>query len=552
MTDKSLLQKARYDYKPLLPELFLQDQNLITIRNEEPSSSIGDCQEIKGIFPAIYGLPVVSFTRGINENYGKKRRVGVLLSGGQAPGGHNVIAGLYDALKASCCDSVLYGFTAGTNGVLEGKYTELTGEIIDRYRNTGGFDMLLSGRTKIESQDHIDAAVATCRALDLDALVVIGGDDSNTNAAFLSKYFTQAGLKTQVIGVPKTIDGDLRSRHVEMTFGFDTTTKTYAEEISNLSRDTASAGKYWQFIKLMGRSASHITLECALLTQPNITLISEEVAERSQSLDSIIEYICSVIVRRAEKGLNFGTILIPEGLIEFIPEIRNLIAELNDVIAANPDVFACINDYDKLKPSLESFLSHESYRTLMSIPEETAMALLSERDPHGNVQVSFIDTEGLLAKMTSLRLSELKASGKYNGKFTPQLHFFGFEGRSAMPSNFDASYCYTLGFTAFNLIANGLTGYLSYVRNLSAEPKDWITGGIPLTMLMNMEKRNGSMKPVIAKALVDLNGKPYRTLCEHREEWAINTCYKYTGPIQFYGPPLISWQIPSTIILENE
>jgi len=552
MIDQSLLQKARYDYKPLLPSLFLHDLNLITIKNEEPTSSIGDNQEIKGIFPGIYGSPVVTFTEGKNENCSKYRRVGVLLSGGQAPGGHNVIAGLFDALKASNNDSILYGFNCGTNGVLKGQYIEFTKDIIDRYRNTGGFDMLLSGRTKIESDEHVKSAINTVKQMDLDALVVIGGDDSNTNAAFLARHFKNAGLKTQVIGVPKTIDGDLRSQHVQITFGFDTTTKTYAEEIGNLSRDTASANKYWQFIKLMGRSASHITLECALLTHPNITLISEEIAQNNQNLKSIINYIADVIVKRAEKGLNFGTILIPEGVIEFIPEIKALIAELNDIIASNAVIFENTKDYQSIKLWLKTNMSQTGYETLASIPDDIAKDFMAQRDPHGNVQVSCIDTEGLLARLTEIELNNRKEKGEYKGTFTSQLHFFGFEGRSAMPSNFDADYCYTLGYTAFLLIASGLTGYLCYVNNLQNKAKDWTAGGIPLTMLMNLEKRNGKTKPVISKALVDLKGNPFKTLQQNRELWASETCYQYPGPIQFYGPDWLCNTIPETIRLENE
>ena len=551
MINQSLLQKARYEYKPLVPELFLQELNSISIKNEEPSSSSVDNQEIKGIFPDIYGSPAVSFTQGYNPNATKPIKVGVLLSGGQAPGGHNVIAGLFDAMQRANKDSVLYGFMRGTNGLLDRDYKVLTKDVIDSYRNTGGFDMILSGRTKIEKESDFEKALDTCRTLCLDALVIIGGDDSNTNAAFLARYFKDNSYKTQVIGVPKTIDGDLRSPHVQMSFGFDTTTKTYSEEISSLSRDTASACKYWQFIKLMGRSASHVTLECALQTHPNITLISEEVERDGKSLKDIIEYICSVIVKRADKGFNYGTILIPEGIIEFIPEIKTMIKELDDILSKLDKDFSGCRTIQAKKEFLSSTLTSSSYKTLTSLPDNIIDELVSNRDPHGNIQVSSIDTEVLLSRMTESRLSELKEQGVYKGTFTSQTHFFGFEGRSAFPSNFDCNYCYSLGYTAFLLIAGGLTGYLCYINRLHLSPSKWNAGGIPLTSLMHMENRAGSYKPVIAKALVDLNGKPYRYLCDKREEWGSETCYEYTGPVQYFGPGVLCDAISETLRIEN-
>lgn len=551
MNNLSALQSIRLGYACEMPALFSEDLRNVSVQNGNATQSISDCDALKEIFPDFYGLSEVSFVKKENINASALRKVGVLLSGGQAPGGHNVIAGLYDALKKANPQSVLYGFFNGTNGVLDCRYKELTDDIINQYRNTGGFDMIESGRTKIETDEHVKKAVETVGKLDLDALVVIGGDDSNTNAAFLAKHFKDAGLKTQVIGVPKTIDGDLRSDHIEITFGFDTTTKTYSEEIGNLSRDTASANKYWQFIKLMGRSASHITLECSLLTHPNVTLISEEIEKKGMSLGMIVDEICSAIVARAEKGINFGTVLIPEGVVEFVPEIKCLIAELNDLIADNPDKFTDDLLFVQKKAWMKSVMTAKGYAVFDSIPDQIAAQFIGQRDPHGNVQVSCIETENLLALMVGRRLAELKKEGKYNGKFTPQLHFFGFEGRAAMPSNFDANYCYTLGYTAFLLIANGLTGYICYVRNLSKAPSEWIAGGIPLTALMNMEKRNGKTKPVIAKALVDLDGKPFKTLVSNRENWALNTCYSYPGPIQFFGPKELCDRIPETIRLEQ-
>lgn len=552
MSNLSALQSIRYGYACEMPALFSEDLKYVSVQNGNATQAISDCEALEEIFPDFFGLPEVSFVKKENINASALRKVGVLLSGGQAPGGHNVIAGLFDALKKANPESKLYGFYNGTNGVLEGRYKELTDEIISRYRNTGGFDMIESGRTKIESDEHIKMAINTVSQLDLDALVVIGGDDSNTNAAFLAKYFKDAGLKTQVIGVPKTIDGDLRSNHVEITFGFDTTTKTYSEEIGNLSRDTASANKYWQFIKLMGRSASHITLECALQTHPNITLISEEIQRDGTSLSEIVDGICSVICARAEKGINFGTILIPEGVVEFVPEMKSLIAELNDIIAENPEKFSDDLLFVQKKAWMKSVMTAKGYAVFDSIPDQIAAQFIGQRDPHGNVQVSCIETETLLALMVKERLSALKKEGKYKGTFTAQTHFFGFEGRAAMPSNFDANYCYTLGYTAFALIANGLTGYICYVRNLSGKACDWVSGGIPLTALMNMEKRNGKVKPVIAKALVDLEGKPFKTLQENRKLWALETSYEYPGPIQFFGPDELCNTIPNTIRLEQE
>ncbi|MCR5606525.1 MAG: diphosphate--fructose-6-phosphate 1-phosphotransferase [Treponema sp.] len=553
MKNLSALQKARYAYETKLPSLFYKDLSKIAIKTGDKTKAKSDEEELKEIFPNTYGMPKVTFeeTGSINSDTLKERKIGVILSGGQAPGGHNVISGLFDALKRANEKSTLIGFLNGPEGIIKGNYKELTKDIIDEYRNTGGFDIIGSGRTKIERDDQIKATIENARKLDLDALVIIGGDDSNTNAAFLAKHFIKNGLKTKVIGVPKTIDGDIKSEEVEITFGFDTATKTYANEIGNIERDTISAGKYWQFIKLMGRSASHITLECALKTHPNITLISEEIAQKKLSLKEIVQSICNVIKIRADKGMNYGVILIPEGVIEFIPEMQHLITELNDMIADYPPVFNSMATYETKKKVLKSMMSKESFETLDTIPDSIAAEFLGQRDQHGNVQVSFIDTENLFAILVKNRLEEMQKEGSYKGKFSSQLHFFGFEGRSVPPSNFDANYCYSLGYTAFLLLANSLTGYLSYVRKLSESIDKWEAGGIPLTMLMNIERRNGKNKPVIGKALVDLNGNAFNMLKNNRENWAINTEYEYPGAIQYFGPDELCNSIPVSLKLEK-
>ena len=552
MKTVSALQTARYAYKPKLPAVLANNEpSNIVIEFGKPTTAIADQAELEALFKNTYGKPEALFKQGNNPDAGKKLRVGLILSGGQAPGGHNVIAGLYDGIKKGNKDSVVFGFTGGPSGLIDGEYVEITDSFMDEYRNTGGFDMIGSGRTKIETPEQYAASVATAEKLDLDAIVIIGGDDSNTNAALLAEKFSQLGKKTRVIGVPKTIDGDLKNEQIETSFGFDTACKTYSELIGNIGRDANSAKKYWHFIKLMGRSASHIALECALQTQPNICLVSEEVEAKKMTLRQITDDICSVIAKRAENKENFGLVLIPEGLVEFIPEMKSLIAELNDTMAKNEAAFNALADFAAKKDWLKSNLTAASYETFASLPDAIAAQFLADRDPHGNVQVSRIETEKLLSSMVEARLAEMKKAGTYNGKFSSYTHFFGYEGRCAFPSNFDADYCYALGYTAFMLIVNGVTGYLSSVRNLTAPAAEWTAGGIPLTMMMNMEQRHGEKKPVIRKALVELDGKPFKEFAAHRDEWAVNTSYLFPGAIQYYGPTEVCDLTTKTIKLER-
>ncbi|MCM1339059.1 MAG: diphosphate--fructose-6-phosphate 1-phosphotransferase, partial [Muribaculaceae bacterium] len=481
-----------------------------------------------------------------------QRNVGVILSGGQAPGGHNVIAGLYDALKNANSENKLYGFLGGPSGIIEGKYIEFTDEYIDSYRNTGGFDIIGSGRTKLETEEQFKSSLEVCKKLNISAVVIIGGDDSNTNAALLAEWFVKNNTGIQVIGCPKTIDGDLKNEQIEISFGFDTATKTYAELIGNIERDANSAKKYWHFVKIMGRSASHVALEASLQSQPNITLISEEVEAKKMSLSSIIDYMSDIIARRAENGKNFGIAVIPEGLIEFIPEMGSMISNLNDIMASLEKDSSFVNAASAEKFSIvESKLDSENAKVYSSLPALIKEQLLADRDPHGNVQVSKIETEKLLIEMISARLSEMKKAGRFNGKFSAQSHFFGYEGRCAFPSNFDADYCYSLGYNAFALINFGLTGYLSSVRNLTAPASEWIAGGVPLTMMMNMEKRHGEMKPVIQKALVRLDGPVFKQLQDNREDWAMNDRYLFAGAIQYFGPSSVADITTVTLQLER-
>jgi pyrophosphate--fructose-6-phosphate 1-phosphotransferase len=548
----SALQKERYVYGPKLPAILLQDVDEITLSLGEATTSAEDGEALAELFKHTYGKPIATLVKGINENMEKHLTVGVILSGGQAPGGHNVIAGLHDGLKHGNAASKLFGFLRGPSGLLEDKALEITGELISKYRNTGGFDIIGSGRTKIETPEQFATALETAKKRNLNAVVIIGGDDSNTNAALLAEYFIAQGSTIQVIGCPKTIDGDLKNEYIETSFGFDTAAKTYSELIGNIERDAASARKYWHFIKLMGRSASHITLECTLQTQPNICLISEEVEAKKLSLEQIVEQICSAIVKRAAKKEDFGVVLIPEGLIEFVPEMKILIKELNDIIADHAADIAALKGFNDQVNYLDTRLSSESALLFKKLPPEIARQLLDDRDPHGNVQVSRIDTEKLLIGMVEKQLAKLKQNGSYNGKFSALAHFFGYEGRCAFPSNFDADYCYSLGFTAFVLIACGLTGYISSVRNLTASTDEWIAGGIPLTMMMNMEKRHGASKPVIKKALVELDGKPFRAFAEKRETWAVETCYLFPGAVQYFGPHEVCDQPTKTLLLERK
>ena len=545
---KSALQVARASYEPKVPAGL---NGNVKIEEGTATESVRDQQEIQRLFPNTYGMPIVKFTEttGI-PGMDKPMNVGVILSGGQAPGGHNVISGIYDGVKRLHPDGKLYGFILGPAGLINHEYKELTGDIIDEYRNTGGFDIIGSGRTKLETKEQFDKGLEILKELDIKALVIIGGDDSNTNACVLAEYYAAINAGVQVIGCPKTIDGDLKNEQIETSFGFDTACKVYSELIGNIQRDCNSARKYWHFIKVMGRSASHIALECALQTHPNICLVSEEVAAKEQSLDGIIDYIAGVISQRAEKGLNFGTVIIPEGLIEFIPAMKKLISELNDFLAHNQEEFDLVRRSGK-RDYIISKLSQENADIYASLPETVARQLTLDRDPHGNVQVSLIETEKLLAEMVKNRLDQWAKEGKYKGKFATITHFFGYEGRCAAPSNYDADYCYSIGYTASMLIAAGKTGYMSSVQNTTRPAAEWIAGGIPITMMMNMERRHGEMKPVIQKALVELDGAPFRYFESQREKWAIETDYVYPGPIQYFGPTEVCDQPSKTLQLEQ-
>ena len=543
---KSPLQIARGHYQPKMPAVL---KGHVTLREGAATQSVADQVEIKQLFPNTYGMPLITFEAGEAKEH-PAVNVGVILSGGQAPGGHNVISGLYDGLKALNPANKLYGFLGGPSGLVDHKYLELTGNIIDEYRNTGGFDIIGSGRTKLEETEQYEKGAEICRQLGIKAIVIIGGDDSNTNACVLAEYYKQKNYGIQVIGCPKTIDGDLKNEMIETSFGFDTACKVYSELIGNIQRDANSAKKYWHFIRLMGRSASHIALECALQSQPNMCIVSEEVEAKNMTLNDIVEQIVDVIVARANAGMNFGTVLIPEGLIEFIPAMKRLIAELNDLLAHNEDFNALETD-DEKRQYVKGMLSPESSQVYRDLPKGIARQLTLDRDPHGNVQVSLIETEKLLIEMAAKRLAKLKAEGKYKGKFSPLSHFFGYEGRCAIPSNFDADYTYSLGYTAAILISEGKTGYMSSVRNLTAPADQWIAGGVPITMMMNMERRNGKMKPVIQKALVRLDGAPFKYFEKHRKSWANETSYIYPGPIQYYGPAEVCDQPSKTLMLEQ-
>ena len=545
--ETSILQKERAAYQPKLPKGL---QGAVKVQEGAPTQSVGDQEEIKKLFPNTYGMPLVEFVPGDVANT-KKMNVGIILSGGQAPGGHNVICGLFDAVKKLNPENRVYGFLMGPGGLVDHNYKELTADLIDEYRNTGGFDMIGSGRTKLELEDQFEKGLEIIRELDIKAVVIIGGDDSNTNACVLAEYYAAKNYGVQVIGCPKTIDGDLKNDQIETSFGFDTATKTYAELIGNIERDCNSARKYWHFIKLMGRSASHIALECALQVQPNICIVSEEVEAKDLSLNDIVEQISEAIAYRASKGWNFGTVLIPEGLIEFIPAIGRLIKELNDLLAAHGDDYI---DLDKVaqRKYILAHLSEDNRATFETLPEGVARQLSLDRDPHGNVQVSLIETEKLLSEMVDAKLAQWKMEGKYKGKFSALHHFFGYEGRCAAPSNFDADYCYALGVSAAQLIANGKTGYMAIVKNTTAPTDEWKAGGVPITMMMNMEKRNGEMKPVIRKALVELDGKPFKTFAAKRDEWAKETCFVYPGPIQYWGPSAVCDRTTCTLALEQE
>ena len=542
----SALQKERAGYQPKLPKAL---QGAVKVKEGAPTQSVDNQEDIKKLFPNTYGMPLVEFEPADSAN-NAKMNVGVILSGGQAPGGHNVISGLFDEVKKLNPDNRLYGFLMGPGGLVDHNYIEITAENLQAYRNTGGFDMIGSGRTKLEKEDQFEKGLEIIKKLDIKAVVIIGGDDSNTNACVLAEYYAAKQYGVQVIGCPKTIDGDLKNDQIETSFGFDTATKTYSELIGNIERDCNSARKYWHFVKLMGRSASHIALECALQTQPNICLISEEIQAKDQTLNDIVEYIAGVVAYRAAQSNNFGVVLIPEGLIEFIPAIGRLIQELNDLLAAHGADYMNL-DKDAQRKYILEHLSAENKATFETLPEGVARQLSLDRDPHGNVQVSLIETEKLISEMVAAKLDQWKKEGKYEGKFAAQHHFFGYEGRCAAPSNFDADYCYALGSSAAQLIANGKTGYMAIVKNTTAGTDQWKAGGVPITMMMNMEKRNGEMKPVIRKALVELDGTPFKTFAAQRDKWAKETCYVYPGPIQYWGPSSVCDQTTKTLVLEQ-
>ena len=543
--EKSALQIARAAYQPKLPKAL---RGALKAVEGAPTQSVADQNEVKKLFPNTYGMPSLKFEPVEGQMDTAAINIGVILSGGQAPGGHNVISGLFDGIKKLNPANKLYGFILGPGGLVDHNYKELTADIIDEYRNTGGFDIIGSGRTKLEKKEQFDKGLEIIKKLGIKAIVIIGGDDSNTNACVLAEYYKSIGAGVQVIGCPKTIDGDLKNSEIETSFGFDTATKTYSEVIGNIMRDCNSARKYWHFIKLMGRSASHVTLECALQTHPNITLIGEEVEQKNLSLDDVVTQIANIVKQRADAGNNFGVALIPEGIIEFIPAIKKLIAELNDVLAT-PEAqnLGRSEQIDFVK----SHLSAGNLAVFNSLPTSVARQLALDRDPHGNVQVSLIETEKLLSTMVAAKLDQWKKEGKYNGKFSAQHHFFGYEGRCAAPSNFDADYCYSLGFNASMLIAAGKTGYMSSIKNTNLPVDQWIAGGIPITMMMNMEKRNGEMKPVIKKALVELDGKPFKFFASQRDKWALETAYVFPGPIQYFGPAEVCDQPTKTLALEK-
>ena len=548
----SPLQIARYQYAPKLPGMLRNGISEISVRSGGATESVADQEKIKALFPNTYGKNEIIFEKGQNTSEARKLVVGVILSGGQAPGGHNVVCGLYDALKATNKENELYGFKGGPSGLLDDDFIVFGDEYINQYRNTGGFDIIGSGRTKLETEEQFEIVVANCRKHGVNALVIIGGDDSNTNAAVLAEYCAAHNTGIQVIGCPKTIDGDLKNEDIECSFGFDTATKTYSEIIGNIQRDANSAKKYWHFIKVMGRSASHVALECALQTQPNICLVGEEVAARKMSLAQIADYIADSVAARAAKGMNFGVAIIPEGIVEFVPEFSVLIAEINELLAGeNTAKFNALPTWKDKYAFIENGLTKESMAVFAILPENIQQQLFLERDPHGNVQVSLIESEKLFSALVKDNLAARKAAGTYNGKFSALHHFLGYEGRCAFPSNFDADYCYSLGYNAAMLIQYGVTGYLSKVSNLQAPAEEWVAGGMPITKMMNMERRNGKDKPVIRKALVELDGKPSQYFAAHREQWAVDTCFLYPGAIQYFGPSEVCDLTTRTLALEK-
>ena len=550
--DLSPLQKARYEYSPKLPGMLRGGISEISVKVGVATESVADQAKIKALFPNTYGKPEITFVKGSNTSAAKKQVVGVILSGGQAPGGHNVICGLYDAIKATDKNNVLLGFKGGPSGLIDDDYIEFTDEYINQYRNTGGFDIIGSGRTKLETEEQFKIVTEVAKKHGLTAIVIIGGDDSNTNAAVLAEYMAAHSTGVQVIGCPKTIDGDLKNEDIEASFGFDTATKTYSELIGNIERDANSAKKYWHFIKVMGRSASHVALECALETQPNICLIGEEVAAKKMSLAEITSYIADSVEKRGNNGENFGVAIIPEGIVEFVPEFSRLIAEINELLAGKKtEEFNALPSWSAKYEFIKGGLTKESFAVFDILPEFVQQQLFLERDPHGNVQVSLIESEQLFSEMVKAELAKRKAAGTYKGKFGSQHHFFGYEGRCAFPSNFDADYCYSLGYNAFMLIQYGYTGYLSKVSNISKPAEEWVAGGMPITKMMNMERRNGEDKPVIRKALVELDGAPFKYFEAHRDEWAVKTAFTYPGAIQYFGPAEVCDLTTRTLALEK-
>ena len=548
----SPLQKARYEYVPKLPGMLRHGISEIAVKKGEATTSAADQEKIAELFPNTYGEPEVTFEKGENTSVAKKQVVGVILSGGQAPGGHNVVSGLYDALKATNKENVLIGFKGGPSGLVEDNFIVFDDEYINQYRNTGGFDIIGSGRTKLETEEQFQIATEVCKKHGITAIVIIGGDDSNTNACVLAEYMAAHKTGVQVIGCPKTIDGDLKNEDIEISFGFDTATKTYSELIGNIERDCNSAKKYWHFVKVMGRSASHVALECALECQPNICLISEEVKAKKQSLSEIADYIADAVEKRAAKGNNFGVVVIPEGVVEFVPEFSALINEINELLAGSKaDAFNALESWAEKYAFIEKGLSKEAMAVFAILPQAIQQQLFLERDPHGNVQVSLIESEKLFAALVGDKLKARKAAGTYTGKYATQTHFFGYEGRCAFPSNFDADYCYSLGYNAFMLIQYGFNGYLSKVSNLSRPAEEWVAGGMPITKMMNIERRHGEDKPVIKKALVELDGKPFKYFEAHRDEWAVETEYTFPGAIQYYGPTEVCDLTTRTLALEQ-
>ena len=548
----SPLQKARYEYVPKLPGMLRHGISEIAVKKGEATTSAADQEKIAELFPNTYGEPEVTFEKGENTSVAKKQVVGVILSGGQAPGGHNVVSGLYDALKATNKENVLIGFKGGPSGLIEDNFIVFDDEYINQYRNTGGFDIIGSGRTKLETEEQFQIATEVCKKHGITAIVIIGGDDSNTNACVLAEYMAAHKTGVQVIGCPKTIDGDLKNEDIEISFGFDTATKTYSELIGNIERDCNSAKKYWHFVKVMGRSASHVALECALECQPNICLISEEVKAKKQSLSEIADYIADAVEKRAANGNNFGVVVIPEGVVEFVPEFSALINEINELLAGSKaDAFNALESWTEKYAFIEKGLSKEAMAVFAILPQAIQQQLFLERDPHGNVQVSLIESEKLFAALVGDKLKARKAAGTYTGKYATQTHFFGYEGRCAFPSNFDADYCYSLGYNAFMLIQYGYNGYLSKVSNLSRPAEEWVAGGMPITKMMNIERRHGEDKPVIKKALVELDGKPFKYFEAHRDEWAVETSYIFPGAIQYYGPTEVCDLTTRTLALEQ-